>query len=230
MKKNAIALLLVMVAFSHSLLAQSEQITFSISNQNLYSSKVSTPGSAYLQLGRSGITNGALAPCLVRGLTQSGSSLILEGCNASGPQQVSDISVATSTILGPHGEQSSNGYSTELITLSTSSVTSASVATLLPANSFIKSVVCYITTTITGSANWKIGDGTTTGRFIATNTTLTAGTRVVGIVHRSPTISTDAAGAMQPAAAALVVTTNANATAGAMRCTVFWETYTAPTS
>lgn len=219
----------LMLFCAYPMLGQSEQATYSFRAQNVYNSLATAPGSAYFQVGKYGITSGALAPCLVRGLTQSGSALLLEGCNASGPQQLSDWTIATSTVQGPHGESSSSGYLSELITLSTGSVTSTSVGLLLPATSFIKAVVCDVVTTITGAANWKVGDGTTTGRFSAASTSLTAGLQVVGIVHRSPTISTDAAGAMQVAAAALVITTNANATAGAVRCTTFWEKYTAPT-
>ncbi len=138
--------------------------------------------------------------------------------------------VTTETVQGPNGAAAVTGVTSELITLSTSGVTSTSVANLLPANSFVKAVTCRVTTTIATATAWKVGDGTTTGRFLATGSALTVNTTAVGLVHRSPTITTDAAGPIQIAAAPLVITTTGTPSAGAVRCSVLWETYSAPTS
>lgn len=118
----------------------------------------------------------------------------------------------------------------ELLTLSTSGTTTDSSANLLRAGAIIDSVVCRITTTITTATDWKVGDATTAGRFIATNSTLTSGTTAVGQVAQAGDISTVAAGPTQAAAAKLRITTTGTPGAGAIRCTVFQRVYTAPTS
>ena len=124
-----------------------------------------------------------------------------------------------------------SGQITELITLSTGGLTTDSAGDLLPANSIIKAVACYVVTEITDTTSWAVGDPTTAARFSATNSTLTVGEASVGLAHQQGGVATDAAGPAQIAAAKLRITaTGSNPGAGAVRCTSFFETFTVPTS
>jgi hypothetical protein len=117
------------------------------------------------------------------------------------------------------------GTNTELMTLSTGGTTTDSTANLLPANSIIESVTGVVTTAITGSCTgWTLADGTTAGRFAASNTTLTAGAASIGIVQWSGAVSTLAAGPSQPAADKVrIVCAGGAATTGAVRVTVTYR-------
>lgn len=119
------------------------------------------------------------------------------------------------------------GVASELITLSTAGTTTDSSANLLPANSIIESVVARVTTTITTATDWKLGDATTPGRFTAANSTLTAGTTDVGLVHVD---QAGAAGPRQTTAAKVRVTTTGTPGAGVIRVTVFYRQFTPPAS
>ena len=119
------------------------------------------------------------------------------------------------------------GHATEIITLSTSGTTTDSVGNLLPANSIIEAVVARVTTTITTATDWKLGDATTPGRFTAANSTLTAGTTGVGLVHVD---QAGAAGPRQTTAAKLRITTTGTPGAGVIRVTVFYRQFTPPAS
>ena len=119
----------------------------------------------------------------------------------------------------------------ESMTLATDGLTTDSTANLLPANSIIEAVVARVTTTITTTTSWQLGDGTTAGRFTAANTTLTANETDVGLLHRHGGISTDATGPVQIAAAKLRITcADANPGAGVVRVTVFYSQFVPPTS
>lgn len=135
------------------------------------------------------------------------------------------------------GAQTANGAIcnvksiSESITLDTGALFTDSAADLLPANSVIRSVVARITTTITTSTDWALGDPTSSARFASANATLTAGTTTIGLNHRQGSVATDALGPVQTAAAKLRITlTGANPGAGVVRVTVFYEEFTAPTS
>lgn len=129
-----------------------------------------------------------------------------------------------------HGESATSGVATELITLSTSGTITDSTANLLPATSIIEAVVCRVTTSITTATNWAIGDATTSARFCSPSSTMTAGTSGVCLNHQKGSVATDAAGRTQTAAAKLRITTTGTPGAGAIRCTVFYQSFTAPTS
>lgn len=131
------------------------------------------------------------------------------------------------TLLGANGEQWVHGSSTELLTLSTSGTTTDTSANLLPANSIIEAVVARVTTTITTATNWKLGDPTTAGRFTAADAVMTANETQVGLVHID---QVGAAGPRQTAAAKVRVTTTGTPGAGAIRITVFYRQFVAPTS
>lgn len=122
------------------------------------------------------------------------------------------------------------GSISELITLSTSGSTTDSSADMLPADSLINGVACRVTTTITTATDWSVGDATTAARFSSANSTLTANTTSVGLNHLKGGTTTDAAGPTQTSAGKLRITTTGTPGAGAVRCTVFYEQWIAPTS
>lgn len=144
----------------------------------------------------------------------------------------------TTTFFGNTVLQSTNGatwtsgQSSELITLNTGGTTTDSAANLLPANSIITAVVARVTTTITaGCTGWEVGDPTTAARFTSNNVTLTAGTTGVGLNHQQGSVTTDAAGPVQTSAAKIRITcATAAPGAGAIRVTVFYQTFVPPTS
>lgn len=112
-------------------------------------------------------------------------------------------------------------------TLNTGAATTDTGNTCLPANAVIDAVVYRITTTITTSASFTIGDATTAARFCSTQSTLTSGTTGVCFVQAD---QTGAPGPRQASAAKVRVTLNANPGAGAIRLIVYYHTWTAPTS
>lgn len=141
------------------------------------------------------------------------------------------VSCAQEIINDANGGQWISGYTSELITLSTSGLTTDSVGNLLPANSVIQAVVAEVVTTITTATNWAVGDGTTAARFVSADSTLTAGEKQIGINHLKGGVSTDAAGPTQVAAAKVRITcTGSNPGAGQVRVTVFYQSFVAPTS
>ena len=132
------------------------------------------------------------------------------------------------TIMDGYGETVVRGSVTEEITLSTVALTTDSVANLLPADAVIESVTAYVTTTITNATNWSVGDATTAARFISAETTLVAGTSIVGLLHVD---QTGAAGPKQDSAAKIRITcTGSQPDAGAVRITVQYRQHTGPTS
>lgn len=124
------------------------------------------------------------------------------------------------------------GCNEETITLSTVGTTTDTTATFLPANSIILGVSGTVLTTITASGTgWKLGDATTTGRFSANNTTLTAGTATTELVHFAGVITTTAAGPTQAAAAACRITiAGGNPGAGVIRVTCWFLKFTPATT
>lgn len=127
-----------------------------------------------------------------------------------------------------NGARWTHGNLSEEITLSTSGLTTDSSANLLPANSIIEAVVCRVTTTITTTTNWAVGDPTTSARFSAANATLASGTTSVGITQCD---QAGAAGPKQVSAAKVRITcTGSNPGAGKIRVTTFFRTFIAPTS
>jgi hypothetical protein len=119
---------------------------------------------------------------------------------------------------------------TEQLTLNTGAAFTDTTANLLLANSFVLTVLARITTTITTSANWQVGDPTTAGRFNAANSTLTAGTVSVGRVHATTGIASATTGIWQGADAKVRITLNANPGAGVIRLTSVLMLFTPQTS
>ena len=127
------------------------------------------------------------------------------------------------------GESQTKGMATELLTLSTGAATTDTTANLLPANSIIDAVVVRVTTAITTAANSSVGDPTTAARF-SSGVVVALGTIDVGLKHQQGSISTDATGPVQTAAAKVRITCNTTPGAGVVRITVFYRTFTSPSS
>lgn len=173
--------------------------------------------------------SGSLTIAATPGLT---SHQVIGTCGSATSFGPCSLTGADMVISDANGGNVVHGETSELLTLSTSSTTTTGSSSPFPANSVIEAVVCRVTTTITTAANWEVGDGTTVDRFVQQNTSLTATNTVVGTNFLEPAYATtNAKGPVQGASAAqFVVTTNANAGAGAIRCTSFWRTMSPPTS
>ncbi len=169
------------------------------------------------------ITNGATA----------GGNIVLQptagnvGIGTTRPGTPLEVLGAT-TQSTANGAQWIQGSVSEEITLSTGGLTTDSTAHLLPANSIIEAVVARVTTTITTTTDWALGDATIDNRFASANSTLTAGTTAVGLNHVD---LTGTSGKVQVADDHLRVTcTGSNPGAGKIRVTVFYRQFVAPTS
>lgn len=143
--------------------------------------------------------------------------------NATGNSSTSASFIENSA----NGAQWISGQASENLTLNTGGATTDTSANLLPANSVIRAVVVRVTTAISTATAFTVGDATTAGRFLATGTGLTLGSTGVGLVHVD---QTGAAGPRQTAAAKVRITTTGTPSGGAIRITVFYEQYVAPTS
>jgi len=130
-----------------------------------------------------------------------------------------------------NGAKVTQGYVTELKTLSTIGTTSDTTIDL-PANALLEAVVARVTTTISGGGvtSIDIGDPTTAARFI-TGMALSSGTTGVGLNHMKGAVTTDAAGPTQSSTAKIRITANGGTpSAGVVRLTAFYLQFTPPTS
>lgn len=155
----------------------------------------------------------------ISGLTSAGAVNILNG---------NSLSFQTS-----NAAQQVSGESSELLTLSTGGTTTDTTGNLLPAGAIIDAVLVRVTTTISGGSTpttWEAGDATTAARFISTGNTLTSGTTAVGLNQMQGGVSTNAAGPVQTSAAKVRITLDQTPGQGAVRITVYWRMFTAPTS
>lgn len=155
-------------------------------------------------------------------LGRSGTTLTLQLADGTGGGTLSVPGTGST-----NGQMMQIDAASELLTLSTSGTTTDTAANLLPANSIILSVDCRVTTTITTATNWSVGDATTAARFSAANSTLTSGTTSVGITQHG---ATGAASSLQTAASKVRITTTGTPGAGAIRITVHYISFGAPTS
>jgi hypothetical protein len=133
-------------------------------------------------------------------------------------------------LVRPNGESWEMGFVTEEIALSTGGTTTDSVANMLPAGAMIMGVAWRVTQAIATATAFSIGDATTAGRFKASGTQVGLGQNGVGIVHLQGNSTTNANGPSQAAAAKLRVTTTGTPSAGKIRITVFYQSFTSPTS
>lgn len=142
-----------------------------------------------------------------------------------------DVSTDTQTSVTANTSTWVRGQASELLVLSTVAATTDTIANLLPANSIIEAVTARITAAIVTATDWALGDATTANRFTAANATKATGTTTIGLRHYQGSIATDATGPVQTAAAPVrVTTTGALPTAGTVRITVYYRTFTAPTT
>lgn len=190
-----------------------------------------------LQLGVAGTAGGVLglggtaSGVITLTANSAATAATLSGVFACGNANIAALNATgTITSAGSNGQTAIYGQLSELVTLNTGGTTTDSVANLLPVGAIILGVTARITTTITTAANWSLGDATTAARFMAANSTLTAGTTAIGMQHMQGSVATDAAGMVQTAAAKLRVTTNANPGAGVIRIVVNYVQFVAPTT
>ena len=160
-----------------------------------------------------------------------GTSAMLAAATLPAGVVLSDIRTSSNA----NGQYVTPFHNTELITLVTTGLTTDSTANLLPANSIILMVTGYVTTTITTSTDWKLGDPTTAARFTIANTALTAGskspTTSIPPVMIGTGVANATTGMWQLAAAKVRISvTGANAGAGAIRVDTYGYTFNFPSS
>lgn len=174
-------------------------------------------------------TDGASTACTLAGSgTNSGIVTCTDFTFSLGSSRFLNINGPANVVSSSaNGASWTWGQISELLTLSTGGTTTDTTGNLLPVNSIIEAVVARVTTTITSATSWELGDATTAGRFSAPNSTMTSGTTQIGLVHVD---QTGAAGPRQTAAAKVRVTTAGTPGAGAIRITVFYRQFVAPTS
>jgi hypothetical protein len=219
------------------------QITASFSNTHGNNAQIHTayagvPEAAYdasLRVGGlvtvdgQGITSSALATAL--GALTAYSNVVIQDNTGGAPQYWFSNGTNYALAGGPGAQSSGNGSywqsfaNTALMTLSTGGTTTDSSTNLLPANSLIDAVVGTVTTTITSACTgWALGDSGSGTRFAASNTTLTAGTKSVGLVQWTGTVAPTQASA----AKVRITCAGGNPGAGAVRVTVYGRTFVAP--
>lgn len=143
----------------------------------------------------------------------------------------SAITPANLTSPSANGAAWTHGQASELLVLSTVGLTTDTVGNLLPAGAIIDSVVCRVTTAITTTTNWAVGDASQAARFSSANATLTLGTTSVGLNQADPTVASANLGPVQVAAAKVRIScSGSNPGAGAIRITVFYRQFIPPAS
>lgn len=150
--------------------------------------------------------------------------------SSAGGVLTGDLTITTQEILtSTNGATWTKGQASEILSISTSATTDTT-ASLLPAGSEIKAVVVRVLQAIPTAATFTVGDPTTAARF-ATGVAVAATTTAVGITQIGST-GIAATTPIQVAAAKVRITPNlAPATStGQLRITAFFETFVAPTS
>lgn len=113
-------------------------------------------------------------------------------------------------------------YLRQIVVLSTSGLVTDTVVPMLFADSLLSHVTVRVTVPVTGATSLDIGDATTGNRFVSGFTNLAAGDAVVGLNHWN------LGKASQTADAALRVTANLAATAGALEIVTWFWRFTVP--
>lgn len=134
-----------------------------------------------------------------------------------------------------NGAQWIRGQNTEEVIIN--AFETDSLTNLLPANAIIEAVVGRVTVDLLrngiAATSWNLSDTVTNARFMDANVNVTAGSVGTGVNHWKGNVTTEAAGPTQSAAAAVRIRVNAIAGAtysGAVRVTVFYRQFVAPTS
>lgn len=161
------------------------------------------------------------------GISRLGAASIALG-NGTAADFTGTLKLNSVTEASANGATWTQGQASELLTLSTVGLTTDTTGLLLPAGAIIEAVVVRVTTAITVTTNWAVGDATISNRFAPALATLTLGTTVIGLTHVD---LTGTSGPRQTAAAKVRITcTGSNPGAGAVRITVFYRQFVAPTS
>ncbi len=136
------------------------------------------------------------------------------------------------TQTGTHGETVVDGYTTELITISTTTTVTTSTTNLLPAKAVINAVLVNPVVAIATATSFKVGDPTSDARFVSFTTSIGANQASLGLNQWNPALATTLALSAAQAAATTVKITTAGSlpTAGQVRVTVYSAVYGGPTS
>jgi hypothetical protein len=145
----------------------------------------------------------------------------------SSPSFATSITMTDPGVFGSKIVYQTNACETSygITNVNTGSVTTTTGSNCLPAGAQIDAVVYRITTTITTAANFTVGYATSTSRFCASQSTLSAGTTGVCVAQWNAGVVTNGCGLC-----AVTLTFNANPGAGAVRLIVYSHQATAPTS
>ena len=171
-------------------------------------------------LGSTATTQEALNEALLAGTLPMAGGMFTGALSTVGNSQITD-----------NGAKMIFGSASELLTLSTSATYTDTAANLLPANSIILAVVGRITTTITTATDWSLSDTVAvSARFTDGNSTMTAGTTDVGLLHMAGDVDQVSQGPTQASADKVRVLTTGTPGAGAIRITVWYLQFVAPTS
>jgi hypothetical protein len=170
-------------------------------------------------------------------LMSNGSDLAYQAVGWSDSGSIVSSTAARSVAfpVTANGANLTFGVNSESITITAFETDSA--ADLLPANSLILFGTGRVTTNLlrdgVAATSWNISDPTTNARIMGANTGVTAGSTGLGIQHWLGSVTTDAAGPTQLAAAKVRIRVNAGAGSsysGVVRVSIFYLTATAPTS
>lgn len=133
--------------------------------------------------------------------------------------------------FGGYWERGCLSESIVLETTLSPGVATESVGELLPADSIIEGVTARVSSTLVGATEWSVGDAVSSTRFTDTNSTIAAGTTVVGLNHLSPEEgSPPVGGPKQVVAGKVLITTLTTPSAGVVRVSVYYSRFVAPTS
>lgn len=187
-----------------------------------------TGGDIYIQPGLGTGTGTSGTGHLRAGAAGSSGSSINNSADVFIWDSVGTTTTGSAKHLGFQGSYWKHGTASEQITLSTGGTTTDSTLDMLPANSIIDAVVATIAISITTATSVQIGDPTTADRFISGFPAMGAGNKAVGIRQHRGSVTTDAAGPTQAAAAKIRITTDVNPGAGAILLIVFYRQFVAP--
>jgi len=198
-------------------------------NEVLYgdaSDLVGCEGALAYDAGTNTLTSSGTAALATVTATSVTATAAVQGATVVG---TTSVSTPSAIVTGANGGKWTAGIASEALTLDTGNPSTDTTANLLPANSIIDAVTYRITTTITTSVSFTIGDASTVDRFCTTQSVMTAGTTGLCFRQHHALFSGDTA-STQDAAAKIRVILNANPGAGVIRLQVHYRTFTPPTS
>jgi hypothetical protein len=189
---------------------------------SLTASRLVTADGSKGPISNGALTTNTLPKSASSGATLSNSSLTDDGTTLNTTETVTYTTGNGSTII--------YGHSSESITLSLASAVTSSSGNLYPAAAWIDGTTCRVTTavltatTLCGSKNLRTPD-----HCLASFTTVTANSTSLPS-DEGDAIADDPAFHFNISALKLDLETDLIATAGVVRCTVFWHKFSPPTS